>query len=51
MIAQIFRGAAPGDVAIELPTVFELALNQKVARSLDLSIPLTVLTSASEVIE
>jgi putative tryptophan/tyrosine transport system substrate-binding protein len=50
-IALIFRGAAPGDVAIELPTVFELALNQKVARSLDLSIPLTVLTSASEVIE
>ena len=25
---EIFRGAAPGDVAIELPTVFELALNQ-----------------------
>ena len=50
-IAQIFRGAAPGDVAIELPTVFELALNQKIARSLDLSIPLAVLISASEVIE
>ena len=50
-IAQIFRGAAPGDIAIELPTAFELALNQKIARSLDLSIPLSVLTSASEVIE
>jgi putative ABC transport system substrate-binding protein len=50
-IAQIFRGTAPGDIAIELPTAFELGLNQKVARSLDLSIPLAVLTSASEVIE
>lgn len=50
-IAQIFRGAAPGDIAIELPTAFEFALNQKIARSLDLSIPLSVLTSASEVIE
>jgi putative ABC transport system substrate-binding protein len=50
-IAQIFRGTSPGDIAIELPTVFELALNQKIARSLDLNIPLAVLTSASEVIE
>jgi putative tryptophan/tyrosine transport system substrate-binding protein len=50
-IAKIFNGAAPGDIAIELPTVFELALNQKIARSLDLTIPLPVLTSASEVIE
>jgi putative tryptophan/tyrosine transport system substrate-binding protein len=50
-IAQIFRGAAPGDIAIELPTAFEFALNQKVAKSLDLGIPLSVLTSASEVIE
>ena len=50
-IAQIFRGTSPGDIAIELPTAFELALSQKIARSLDLKIPLPVLTSASEVIE
>jgi putative tryptophan/tyrosine transport system substrate-binding protein len=50
-IAQIFRGVAPGDIAIELPTAFELALNQKIAKSLGLSIPLSVLTSASDVIE
>jgi putative ABC transport system substrate-binding protein len=50
-IAEIFRGTAPGDIAIELPTAFELALNQKIAKSLDLSIPISVLTSASEVIE
>jgi putative ABC transport system substrate-binding protein len=50
-IAQIFRGAAPGDIAIELPTAFELAVNQKIAKSLDVSVPLSVLTGASEVIE
>ena len=37
-IAQIFRGAAPGDIAIERPTVFEFAVNQKIAKSLDLNI-------------
>lgn len=50
-IAQIFRGAVPGDIAIELPTAFELAVNQKVAKSLDLSIPLSVLVGAREVID
>ena len=50
-IAQIVRGAAPGDVAIELPTVFEFAINQKVAKSLGLTIPLGVLAQADEVIE
>lgn len=50
-IAQIFRGTLPADIAIELPTAFEFALNQKIARSLGLSFPLSVLTSASEVIE
>ena len=50
-IAQIFRGAAPGDVAIELPTVFEFAINQKVAKTLGLAIPFGVLAQADEVIE
>lgn len=50
-IAQIFRGVAPGDIAIERPTVFELAVNQKIARSLDLAIPLAVLAQADDVID
>jgi putative ABC transport system substrate-binding protein len=50
-IAQSIRGTAPGDIAIELPTLFQLALNRKIARSLDLNIPVAVLTGASEVIE
>jgi putative ABC transport system substrate-binding protein len=50
-IALIFRGTAAGDVAIELPTLFEFAVNQKIAKSLDLSIPAGVLLRADEVID
>ena len=50
-IMQIFRGAAPGGVAIELPTVFEFAINQKIAKALRLTIPPLVLGQADEVIE
>lgn len=50
-IALIFGGAAPGDIPIERPTVFEFAVNQKIAKSLDLSIPPAVLAQADEVIE
>ncbi len=49
-IALIFRGTA-ADVAIELPTVFEFAVNQKIAKSIDLSIPAGVLVQADEVID
>jgi len=50
-IAKIFRGAAPGDIPIERPTVFEFAVNQKIAKSLDVSVPPAVLARADEVIE
>ena len=50
-IARIFRGAAPGDLPIERPTVFEFAVNQKIAKSLDVNIPTAVLTGADDVIE
>ncbi len=50
-IAMIFGGAAPGDVAIERPTVFEFAINQNIAKSLHLTIPFAVLTQADEVID
>ena len=50
-IALIFGGVAPGDIAIERPTVFEFAVNQKVAKALGLTIPFGVLAQADEVIE
>jgi ABC-type uncharacterized transport system substrate-binding protein len=44
--------SSPG-LALEarLPTVFEFAVNQKIAKSLDLTIPSAVLVQADEVIE
>lgn len=50
-IAQIFGGSAPGDIPIERPTVFEFAVNQKVASSLNLIIPSAVLARADDVID
>jgi putative ABC transport system substrate-binding protein len=50
-IARIFRGVAPGDIAIERPTVFEFTLNQRIAKSLDISIPQAILAAVDEVID
>ena len=50
-IAAIFRGTAPGEIPIELPTRFQFAVNQKIATSLGLTIPAGVLLRADEVIE
>lgn len=51
LIATIFRGTAPGEVAIELPSAFDFAVNQKVAKALGVTIPYTVVADANEVIE
>lgn len=50
-IAQVFRGVAPGVIPVEQPTIFEFAVNRGVAKSLDLDIPVALLTSADEVID
>lgn len=50
-IAQILRGTPPGEVAVEWPTLFEFAVNQKTAKTLGITIPFSVLASADEVIE
>jgi putative tryptophan/tyrosine transport system substrate-binding protein len=50
-IVRIFSGGKPAEMPFEQPTHFELAINNKVARAIDVTVPPPVFVRADEVIE
>ena len=50
-VDRLLRGAKPGDLPVELPTKYEMVLNLRTLRAIDVSVPNHVLRQATNVIE